>query len=289
MEKPVEVNANQVNASELGAGALTSILGALTQVSDEMEMRFFLIGALARDVVLEHVHGIELPLTTQDVDVAVAVENWHVYEKLCRRLTDEHGFTEEPQKQRLRSPEGTPLDLVPFGGVAREGGTVQFPPEGSPELTVLGFEEVQEAALPVRFSGGPVAWVASIEGLALLKLIAWDERPTGRPQDAQDLCLLLQHFYDAKLSVITERHADLFDVENFSKPKASARALGREMGTLLHTEELEELVLSVLERETADVHRSQLARATGAPGCYPQLDTRFACLEAFLLGIEESL
>jgi hypothetical protein len=61
------------------------------------------------------------------------------------------------------------------------------------------------------------------------------------------------------------------------------------MGTLLHTGELEELVLSVLKRETADIYRSQLARATGAPGCYPQLDTRFACLEAFLLGTEESL
>lgn len=102
-------------------------------------------------------------------------------------------------------------------------------------------------------------------------------------------CLLLQHFYDAKLKVITERHADLFDVEDFSKPKASARALGREMAALLQTGELEELVLSVLKRETADIHQSQLARTTGAPGCYPQLNMRFACLEAFLLGIEESL
>ena len=101
-----------------------------------------------------------------------------------------------PEKQRLRSPEGTPLDLVPFAGVEEEGGKARFPPEGSPELTVLGFEAAWEAALPVRFGEGPggeetigegsgdrgtVFRVASLEGLALLKLVSWNERPENEP------------------------------------------------------------------------------------------------------------
>jgi len=288
-----------VDAGRLGIRDLPSVLESVAEVCGEMEADFFLIGALARDVLLEHIYGTEVPLTTGDVDVAVAVERWQAYEDLRRRLTEGHGFENDPEKQRLRSPEGTPLDLVPFGGLEEEEGKVRFPPGGSPELTVLGFEAAWEAALPVRFvegsvSGGPdgkepVVRVASLEGLALLKLLSWNERPRERARDAQDLCLLLQHFYDAKLERITERHADLFDSEDFSKPEASARALGRELARLLQDPMLETLVLDVLRRETTDIHQSRLARAMKAPGCHPQLETRFVCLEALRTGVEEGL
>jgi len=285
MESPFEVD-----VGELGVRGLRPLLRALTEACAQQGADFFIIGALARDLLLEHIHGVGVPLTTRDVDVAVAVEGWPAYAALRKRLTEKHGFAAGPEKQRLRSPDGTPLDLVPYGGVEEKGGKARFPPEGSPELTVLGFESVAEAALRVRFGEGLVARFASLEGLALLKLIAWDERPTERARDAQDLCLLLQHFYDARLELITERHADLFDAENFSKPEASARALGRELARLFGaSEEPGALLRSILRRETADVHQSRLARAMDAPGCYPQLDTRHRCLKALLTGVEERL
>lgn len=302
MDTPAEVD-----AGKLGIRDLSSVLESVAEACGEMDADFFLIGALARDVLLEHIYGTDVPLTTGDVDVAVAVESWQVYEDLRRRLTRGHGFENEPEKQRLRSPEGTPLDLVPFGGLEEEGGKVRFPPGGSRELTVLGFEAAWEKAPPVHFGEGPggegpggeeavgkgaggkgpVLRVASLEGLALLKLVSWDERPNRRARDAQDLCLLLQHFYDARLELITERHADLFDSEDFSKPEASARVLGRELAPLLQDPMLETLVLDVLRRETADIHQSRLARAMKAPGCHPQIETRFACLKALRTGVEE--
>jgi len=294
MDTPAEVD-----AGKLGIPDLPSVLKAVAEACGKMEADFFLIGALARDVLLEHIYETEVPLTTGDVDIAVAVEGWQAYEDLRRALAEEHGFENGPEKQRLRSPEGTPLDLVPFGGVEEEGGKARFPPEGSPELTVLGFEAAWEAARMVRFGEGlvgegnggkgPLLRVASLEGLALLKLLSWNERPRKRARDAQDLCLLLQHFYDARLELITERHADLFDTDSFSKPKASARALGRELARLLRDRALEKLLVDTLRRETADIHQSRLARAMRAPGCHPQVEIRFACLEALLAGIEERL
>jgi predicted nucleotidyltransferase len=288
MDTPAEVD-----AGKLGIPDLLPVLKAVAEACGQMGADFFLIGALARDVLLEHIYGTEVPLTTGDVDVAVAVDGWQAYEDLRRRLAEEHGFENGPEKQRLRSPGGTPLDLVPFAGV-EEGGKARFPPEGNPELTVLGFEAAWEAALPVRFGEGPGGKgpsprVAPLEGLALLKLVSWNERPTGRARDAQDLCLLLQHFYDARLELITERHADLFDTDSFSKPKASARALGRELAPLLQDRALETLLVDILRRETADIYQSRLARAMRAPGCHPQVEMRFACLEALLAGIEEGL
>ena len=294
MDTPAEVD-----AGKLGIPDLLSVLEAVAEAcgqgeADFMEANFFLVGALARDVLLEHIYGTKVPLTTGDVDVAVAVEGWQAYEDLRRRLAEEHGFEKGPEKQRLRSPEGTPLDLVPFGGLEEEGGKARFPPEGSPELTVLGFEAAWKGVRPVRFgegpdSEGPVLRVASLEGLALLKLVSWNERPRKRARDAQDLCLLLQHFYDARLELITERHADLFDSEDFSKPKVSARALGRELARVLQDLALEKLLVDTLRRETADIHPSRLARAMRAPGCHPQIEMRFACLGALHVGIEERL
>lgn len=285
MEKPFDVD-----AGALGVEGFRPLLRALTEACAEQGARFFIIGALARDLLLGQIYGEAVPPATRDVDVAVAVGGWPEYEALRRRLAGEHGFAEEPEKQRLRSPAGTPLDLVPFGGVEEEGGRARFPPEGTPQLTVLGFEIASRAALSVRFGEDLTAQVASLEGLGLLKLIAWDERPTQRARDAQDLCFLLQRYYDAKLKLIVERHADLFDANagDFSKPEASARAFGRELARLvLGRGKLEDLIRGILERETADPYESALARAMDVPGCYPQFDRRFACLEALYLGVEE--
>ena len=129
MDTPAEVD-----AGKLGIPDLPSVLEAVAKAcgqreADFMEADFFLIGALARDVLLEHIYGIEVPLTTGDVDVAVAVEGWQAYEDLRRALAEEHGFERGPEKQRLRSPEGTPLDLVPFGG-AQGGGRQGALPAG---------------------------------------------------------------------------------------------------------------------------------------------------------------
>jgi hypothetical protein len=98
MDTPAEVDAGKLGIRDLPSG-----LGALAEACGEMDADFFLIGALARGVLLEHIYGTEVPLTTGDVDVAVAVESWQVYEDLRRRPAEGHGFENEPEKQRRRS------------------------------------------------------------------------------------------------------------------------------------------------------------------------------------------
>ncbi len=45
----------------------------------EMNLRYFVCGAVARDILLHHVHGIQTGRVTADVDFAVAVENWEQF------------------------------------------------------------------------------------------------------------------------------------------------------------------------------------------------------------------
>lgn len=222
-----------VRTADVGIPGLRDLLEHVTSACDAVGADVFIVGALARDLLLKHTHGIEPPRITRDVDTAVAVSSWTDYTALRRMLIEENGFEDAGPNQRLVAPSGTALDLVPFGGVADAEGRAGFPPEGTPAMTVLGFPEAQDAAVPVRFDQTLTVNVASLEGLGLLKLIAWADRPHERTKDAQDLCFVMREYYDARRDLVFRRHSDLFDDEAFDLGVASARIYGREVALLV--------------------------------------------------------
>jgi predicted nucleotidyltransferase len=155
-------------------------------------------------------------------------------------------------------------------------------------MTILGLEEARRTTVSVTFDDEGSVEVVSLPALGLLKLIAWDERPRERAHDAQDLCFILRQYFDVGLDAIVERHADLFDADEFNRPLVSARAYGREIASLLQERDaLRVHVLRILERETADVHQSSLADAMNSTGCHSEYDLRFGSVVALLTGIRE--
>lgn len=269
---------------------LQPLLGSLSAACRELGIDFYVLGALARDLHLQQIHDIDVPRRTRDVDVAVAIDEWDSYEDLREKLIEEHGFTDEQEKQKVRSPEEVELDLIPFGGVEEAHGRIRFPPDDWPELTGLGLEQARRNTVSMKVGNGPTFQVVSLPALGLLKIIAWNENPQQRAQDAQDFCFVMQHYFDIHLDAIVENHADLFDQEDFRKSVASARAYGREIASLLRaSSRLRDCILTILERETTDFYQSSLADAMNAPGCHPEYEQRFSCLEALLSGIRERL
>jgi predicted nucleotidyltransferase len=281
----IEIDADNEEIQRI-VPVLTSLQGAC----DDLGVALFVIGALARDLHLQHLNDIDVPRRTRDVDVAVAVDGWESYAGLRDRLITEYNFTDEDPKQRIRSLEGVQVDLVPFGRIADSNGRIKFPPDDRPEMTVLGLEEARRTAVSVAFDSGGTVDVVSLPGLGLLKLIAWDERPRERAHDAQDLCFILRTYFDVELDTIVERHGDLFDEDDFNRPLVSARAYGRMVASLLRQNDaLREHVVHILERETADPHQSSLADAMNAAGCHPKYDMRFDSITSLLKGIREGL
>ncbi len=268
---------------------IVPVLTRLQEACNALSVDFFVIGALARDLHLQHLNDIDVPRRTRDVDVAVAVDGWASYTALHDRLVAEYDFTGEDPKQRIRSPDGVALDLVPFGGIEDRTGQIHFPPDDRPEMTVLGLAEARRTAVLFAFGDLSVA-VVSLPALGLLKLVAWDERPHERAHDAQDLCFILREYFYVGIDTIVQKHADLFDEADFSLPLTSARAYGREIAFLLQESgALRNHVIQILERETADVHQSSLADAMKAAGCYPGYDKRFDSITVLLTGITEGL
>lgn len=263
--------------------ALQQVAGILAQ----QRIPFFVVGALARDLLLEHAWHLPPQRATRDIDFGVRVADWLQFERLKNALRATGEFTPHPhQQQRLLHRNGVIIDVVPFGEIESPPGSIAWPDAEGVIMTTLGFAEAYAHAVKVLIGGNTAIAVCSPCGLALLKLITWDERRERK--DASDLGTLLYYYLavgnEARLF---DEHIDLLDLPDHKL--AGARMLGRDLNLLL-TAQSRPLVEAILMRETTPGSRYQLA-ATMLAGCH-FLDNDFertlTLLEMLWQGISEA-
>ena len=214
-----------------------------------------------------------------------ALDGWEAYESVVQTLVSKYDFERGRQPHRLEHPNRSSLDLVPFGDLEDPPGSIAWE-EDARVMSTLGLREAHAAATPIWLDGDLPVKVASLEGQALLKLIAWRDRPYERKRDAEDFCLLLRSYFDVREKLVYSRHLDVFE-EGFRQSEASGRVYGREVAQLLETPELEAVVFELLQEETRDPEASGFARAMASTSCYYDLEDRFRALEGFLRGLRE--
>ena len=189
---------------------------------------FLVVGAMARDLLLHYGHGVPITRATTDIDLGVTVTGWGEFRTLRDACLESDHFTPgRPGNHRLIHRSGVPLDLIPFGGVEREDGTIQWP-EDNAVMGVLGYREARATATQVLLPEKmPVATVC-LPMLAILKLMAWSERHTYTPQkDASDLFLVLGHYLNDEDTVrLYEVGAHLLKRDDFDYDVAGAWLAG---------------------------------------------------------------
>lgn len=253
--------------------SLAVIVRAVQSATGALGPRFFLMGAAARDLLLQHAHGIDTSRKTRDVDFAVMVESWDVFQQLRHLLLKSGEFLAAPgpaihtlrhQVTRL------PLDIVPFGGIERSDRTIAWPPNGDEVFDCFGAREALEACREVLLPDGVSVLVPSIPALLLLKISAWCDRKFTHPRrDAVDIALYLVNYLDCgNMDRAAREHADLFAVEDYDHEATSARLLGRDMAVLLDAAAKERILGTLLPEAKADgprllVQQSGLAAAHG--------------------------
>lgn len=267
-------------------GHIWPALDILRATCEEVGVDFFVVGAAARDLLLEHVYGVRRLRATKDVDVAVAVRDWGVYEAVIQQLVGAYGFERAPEPHRVRRG-AIIVDVVPFGEIATSAGRIEWP-GGTTAMSVLGYEEAYAATVGIVADEGPPVRVASLPGVGVLKLVAWSEVPHRRPQDPVDLCAIMTSYDEVVGERLYTDHADLFDEEDFDLRVASSRIYGRDVAPLLGTAELRDTVVGVLEANTEDDYDSKLSIAMGSE-CHPDYAFRLRCLRAWLQGIRDGL
>lgn len=264
-------------------GTLSPALSLVREACAEAAVEFFVVGAAARDLLLEHVHGVQPFRSTGDVDIAVAVEGWAGYDRLIGTLVDGHGFHRTRVEHRV-TRGALVVDVVPFGDIANDRREVEWPTTDR-TMSVLGYPEAFDAAVGIQIGDAPPVRVASLPGVVLLKLVAWGEAPHRRRNDPIDICMIMMDYGEVAGNALFDEHDDLLDDLNDMRV-AYAQILGREVADLLTDADLRARILDLLRANTEDDYESPFVQAMGTE-CHPDFAYRLTCFRALRQGVED--
>ena len=141
-----------------------SILKEIEEVSTRLDIPYFVVGATARDIILEHQFDINTRRATLDIDIGVFVSGWDQFNTLENELIRSTKFVPSQQKQRLIYNDNFPLDIIPFGTIEDEDGSITWPPDHEFRMNIAGFQECFQHALSVKLSS---------HAELIVKMVAW--------------------------------------------------------------------------------------------------------------------
>ncbi len=192
--------------------------------------------------------------------MGVQVSDWDGYERLTEDFIATGEFRrDKKQAQRLVYKEMLPVDVIPFGAIAEPDDHLSWPPEHDTTMSTLGFGAAYQTSISVRIRAKPALHIkfVSLPGLALLKIISWNDNPVRRDRDAHDLLLIMRTYLDAG------NQERLFNVvkdlvgEDFDYVRAGSRLLGRDIAVFL-SPDIQETLVKILDEETGDQNQYRL-------------------------------
>jgi predicted nucleotidyltransferase len=102
-------------------------------------------------------------------------------------------------------------------------------------MNVAGFEEALESSISLQVRNDLTIRVSSVPGLAVLKLIAWQDRRRENNKDGLDLFRLLEHYAEAgNLDRLYDSQLPLLESAGFDLQLAAAELLGRDASRICH-------------------------------------------------------
>jgi predicted nucleotidyltransferase len=246
---------------------LKPVFDTVEKAMGTLGIDYYLIGALARDIWYQRsqIHS----RATRDVDFAILVGSEREYEAVKTYLIENEGYVQlRGNAYVLISPEKHQVDLLPFGEIASSG-SVLIEGQGMTKISVAGMQEVYERGTEkIEFQTGNTFKAATIASIALLKLIAYDDRPEARQKDAKDIGNILLHYFEMHTDIIYEEHLDLFpdqdelgSAEQWESTDIGTIVLGREMARIAQgSQALHERLIRILSDEIASGEKSQFIR-----------------------------
>ena len=192
----------RITKEELGNDWLYSTLIALDKCMAAYGLPLYVVGAIARDVAMKLMKGDEPKRRTEDLDVAIAIENWQAFDDICQTL-QENCFKRDGNTHKFfyKGENGDidfEVDIVPFGGVAVDE-KIGWPPEGNPVMSVKCFQDVMKEAVTVVIDDIVKVKMAPLCGQFLIKLDAWNDRHAATDKDAEDMLFILKNYLDIQL------------------------------------------------------------------------------------------
>jgi predicted nucleotidyltransferase len=228
-------------------------------IASQNDVPIVIVGASARLLIFDSRYDIRSTRTTGDWDIAVQVADWKAFKRLEKALTAGKIFlfSKGQSMHRFRHIRGVEIDIIPFGGVEEEDGTIVWPQEDQ-QMNVLGFHEVYLSAERYDIGGGLVLPVATPSGLAVLKIFAYNDR--RHDDDIRDFYFILEHYDRANNEErIYDELSELLGDGKLDYESAKAYLLGIDIRRLISQRTLDAF-LQILDRlELLDPYSPHLA------------------------------
>jgi len=268
---------------------LVPLLDHITEVAGSLRIPFFVIGATARDLILEHQYGIRSRRGTRDLDLGIQIEDWEKFRTLSEALLSSGKFS-KGRNSHTFIYDKLPVDIIPFGKIENEEREIIWAPERETAMSVIGYEDAYENCLIARLRADPIfeVRVASIPGLVMLKLISWKDRGFKDDRDAKDLAFIIENYHQAgNTDCLYEEHFDILKELDYKIAEAGARLLGRDTAAIAKPE-TREIILNILEEEINKYgQRRLITNMCEPPFSDEQFDKYTILLNEFCKGFSE--
>lgn len=246
----------------------------------------YLIGAQARHFHLAE-QGIKPGRGTGDIDFAIMLPDMDIYEELLQSLL-KNGFRKVTEPYRIiHDATNTVVDLLPFGEVEQKR-TVRFT-DRKTELSVVGLKEVLNEPSQMKLDEETTVQVTPLEGIIILKLISFDEKPE-RTKDLDDIHDVLIHYFEMNDNRVYEILPDCMDEfsETHFTLEAGAWLAGYDIGKLLAAyDSLKKYIVSILENEV-NQEAGKISRYFYNKAYFEDIETIKYIFNLILKGIQQS-
>lgn len=238
---------------------LKPILLELTDYFKEAGISFFVIGATARDIIME-MHNETSGRLTYDLDIAITVNDWEQWKRVEEDITNLENFSKDlDQKQRFIYGDKFQLDIVPFGDIMKSDHKIFWPPNEELAMSVLGFPAADESTVNVRIDNETEIKIATLSGIFILKINAWKDRNQSNNKDADDIGFIIENY----LSIHEERAAttyydEVYGPEPFRDTTAGAVLLGKDINELLKNHQ--ETLASIIELLNEELNKKEQSK-----------------------------
>jgi predicted nucleotidyltransferase len=227
------MNGKYLNLSNKVEDYIVEILEAISDIAHDLNLKFFVIGAIARDVIFTNGYNVPTGRATNDIDLGICMGTWDTYDTFVNRLHIEKKFAKTKVKHKYLYRD-FPVDIIPFGDITTSLKVLKWPQDEDKEMNLLGFEEAYENAIIVNLQENPLLEIPFVSpvGYAILKLISWDDRKNQAKRDAQDLFLVIKDYANLGNEKRLYEMNEIFEQEDFDYEIGSAMLLGYDIATI---------------------------------------------------------
>lgn len=250
----------KISSEKMDHPLIKPLLEELIPFFEDRKITFFVIGATARDIILE-INGERSGRGTYDIDIAIAIDKWEQFENIAKALIASGNFTKDKeQKQRFYYLNKFMLDIVPYGGIMNTDDKIYWPPDNDFAMNVLGFQEAQSTTLSITLDETIEFEVVSLVSIFLLKIVAWKDRYYKENKDADDIAFILQNYLNINQErAVTSLYDEVYGIENFTELKAGASLIAIDLNDLIKdNQKVVMCVINILEEEIAKLEGSIL-------------------------------